>query len=150
MTEWGTGAHTNMLLIFPLKILLYPLTTTNTEKTCKNLRKKVSFALYTLKLTSPGCHYSIKEQHHPHLTGKSTVSPCLIYKNMLLDSGTWDLLRHLVQLIAAVSLKQAFWNKKKIPPYYNKYLQLFCNIIRNGAIKTKTVLNTKIICKGIF
>lgn len=110
MTEWGTGAHTNMLLIFPLKILLYPLTTSNTEKTCKNLRKKVSFALYTLKLTSPGCHYSIKEQHHPHLTGKSTVSPCLIYKNMLLDSGTWDLLRHLVQLIAAVSLKQAFWN----------------------------------------
>lgn len=66
-----------------------------------------------LKVKSPGCHYAIKEQYHPHLTGKSTVSLSLIDENMLLDSGNWDLLGHLMALIAAVSLKQAFWNVKK-------------------------------------
>lgn len=73
-----------------------------------------------LKVMTPGCHYSIKEQYYPHLTGKSTVSLCLIDENVM-DSGNWDLLGHLMELIAAVSLKPAFWNVKKIknPPYYN-------------------------------
>lgn len=106
MTEWGVGVHTNMLLILPLKILLYILTASNTEKSCNYLKKKKkSFALYMLKVKSPGCHYPIKEQHLPHLTGKSTVSLCLIDESVLLDSGTWDLFKHLMELIAAVSWK---------------------------------------------
>lgn len=122
---WGMGFHINMLLILPLKILLYILTASNTGKKPENIcEKKVSFALYRLKVTSPSCHYSIEEQHHPHFTGKKY---CIFvpYRRKHVTR-----FRNLGPPEAYCGVNSSFFieasilelKKKKTTLYYNKYL----------------------------